>query len=73
MEKAAWEFAKNTGLDVVVIHPGSVLGPIIIPPLLNASMIMLLLLLEGSTEEYGHFYMGPIHVKDMAPCSNYVI
>ncbi|KAF9596697.1 hypothetical protein IFM89_012896 [Coptis chinensis] len=64
-EKAAWEFAKDTGLDVVVIHPGFVLGPIL-PPVLNASMIMLLRLLEGSTEEYGHFYMGPVHVKDVA-------
>ncbi|XP_020101979.1 cinnamoyl-CoA reductase 1 [Ananas comosus] len=64
-EKAAWEFAKENGLDVVVINPGTVLGPII-PPKINASMAMIVRLLEGCTEEYPDFYMGPVHVKDVA-------
>ncbi|GAB4860242.1 hypothetical protein Ancab_011722 [Ancistrocladus abbreviatus] len=64
-EKAAWEFAKEKGLDVVVVNPGTVMGPIL-PPTINASMIMLLRLLQGSTEEYPDFYMGPVHVKDVA-------
>ncbi|KAF9594936.1 hypothetical protein IFM89_035506 [Coptis chinensis] len=55
-EKAAWEFTKDTSLDVVVIHPGFVLGPII-PPLLNASMIMLLLLLEAHIK--GELHLNP--------------
>jgi len=45
-EKAAWEFAKENGLDVVVVNPGTVMGPII-PPSINASMAMLLRLLQG--------------------------
>ena len=45
-EKAAWDFAKDKGLDVVVVNPGTVMGPAI-PPRLNASMIMLLRLLQG--------------------------
>ncbi|MCL7051702.1 hypothetical protein MKW94_028174 [Papaver nudicaule] len=64
-EKAAWDFAKETGLDVVVINPGTVMGPII-PPSVNASMLMLLRLTQGCTEEYENFYMGPVHVKDVA-------
>nr|AIA24415.1 cinnamoyl-CoA reductase 1 [Sinopodophyllum hexandrum] len=64
-EKMAWDFAKDTGLDVVVINPGTVMGPII-PPAVNASMLMLIRLLEGCTEEYKDFYMGPIHVRDVA-------
>lgn len=64
-EKAAWEFSKDAGLDVVVINPGTVMGPIL-PPALNASMLMLIRLLEGCTEEYKDFYMGPVHVKDVA-------
>ncbi|KNA02740.1 hypothetical protein SOVF_215820, partial [Spinacia oleracea] len=44
-EKAAWEFAKENGLDVVVVNPGTVMGPVI-PPTLNASMLMLLRLLQ---------------------------
>ncbi|KAF9596696.1 hypothetical protein IFM89_012895 [Coptis chinensis] len=64
-EKATWEFAKETGLDVVVLNPGTVMGPII-PPAVNASMLMLIRLLQGCTEEYKDFYMGPVHVKDIA-------
>ncbi|XP_077233034.1 cinnamoyl-CoA reductase CAD2-like [Tasmannia lanceolata] len=66
-EKAAWEFAKDKGLDVVVINPGTVLGPILPPaPVINASMILLLRLLQGCTEEYENIYMGSAHVKDVA-------
>ena len=41
------------------------MGPII-PPTIGASMIMLVHLLQGCTEEYQNFYMGPVHVKDVA-------
>lgn len=64
-EKAAWEFGKEKGLDVVVVNPGTVMGPIL-PPALNASMLMLLRLLQGCTEIYEDFFMGSVHVKDVA-------
>ncbi|GMG98186.1 hypothetical protein Nepgr_000026 [Nepenthes gracilis] len=64
-EKAAWEFAKDRDLDVVVVNPGFVFGPIL-PPTLNASMSVLFRLLQGSTETYPDFYMGCVHVKDVA-------
>ncbi|XAR58882.1 Cinnamoyl-CoA reductase [Bertholletia excelsa] len=64
-EKAAWEFAEEKGLDVVVVNPGTVMGPVL-PPGLNASMLMLLGLIKGSTETYENFFMGSIHVKDVA-------
>ncbi|XP_019178637.1 PREDICTED: cinnamoyl-CoA reductase 1 [Ipomoea nil] len=64
-EKAAWEFAKEKDLDVVVVNPGTVMGPII-PPTPNASMVMLLRLLQGCTETYEDFFMGSVHVKDVA-------
>jgi nucleoside-diphosphate-sugar epimerase len=48
-EKAAWDFSKENGLDVVVVNPGTVMGPVI-PPRLNASMLMLVRLLEGNIE-----------------------
>ena len=46
-EKAAWDFSKEKGLDVVVVNPGTVMGPVI-PPRLNASMLMLVRLLQGN-------------------------
>ncbi|KAK1381912.1 Cinnamoyl-CoA reductase 1 [Heracleum sosnowskyi] len=64
-EKAAWEFAKEKGLSVVVVNPGTVMGPVL-PPTLNASMLMLLRLFQGCTETYEDFFMGSVHVKDVA-------
>ncbi|XP_068637035.1 cinnamoyl-CoA reductase CAD2-like [Aristolochia californica] len=64
-EKAAYEFSKETGLEVVCVNPGTVLGPIL-PPVINASMAMLVRLLKGSTDVYEDFYMGCVHVKDVA-------
>ncbi|KAL3518020.1 hypothetical protein ACH5RR_020609 [Cinchona calisaya] len=64
-EKAAWEFAKEKGLDIVVVNPGAVLGPIL-PPTLNASMLMILCLLQGCTDTYEDVFMGLVHVKDVA-------
>ncbi|KAL3849457.1 hypothetical protein ACJIZ3_011339 [Penstemon smallii] len=64
-EKAAWKFAVEKGLDIVVVNPGTVMGPII-PPAINASMLMILRLLQGCTETYEDFFMGLVHVKDVA-------
>ncbi|KAL6516675.1 hypothetical protein OROGR_019980 [Orobanche gracilis] len=67
-EKAAWKFAKENGVDIVVVNPGTVMGPII-PPAINASMLMILRLLQeagGCKEEYKDFFMGSVHVKDVA-------
>jgi len=66
-EKTAWDFAKETGLDVVVINPGTVMGPILPPsPSINASMAMFRQILQGGTDGYQNFYMGCVHVKDVA-------
>ncbi|VFR01969.1 unnamed protein product [Cuscuta campestris] len=64
-EKAAWEFAREKNLDIVVVNPGTVMGTYI-SPTLNASMIMLLRLLKGCTETYEDFFMGSVHFKDVA-------
>lgn len=64
-EKEAWKFAEEKDLDIVVVNPGTVMGPII-PPTLNASMLMILRLLQGCTDTYQDFFMGLVHVKDIA-------
>ncbi|GJR35298.1 cinnamoyl-CoA reductase 1 [Tanacetum coccineum] len=64
-EKAAWDFAKEKGLDIVAVHPGLVMGPII-PPTLNGSMRMVLRLIQGCTDTYENYYIGSVHVKDVA-------
>ncbi|XP_058075098.1 phenylacetaldehyde reductase-like [Magnolia sinica] len=64
-EKAAWEFAKEKGLDVVVVNPGVVMGPIL-PPAIGASMGILIRLLQGCTDPYENIHMGVVHLKDAA-------
>ncbi|PWA47838.1 NAD(P)-binding Rossmann-fold superfamily protein [Artemisia annua] len=64
-EKAAWDFAKEKGLDIVAVHPGLVMGPIL-PPTLNGSMRMVLRLIQGCTDSYENYYIGSVHVKDVA-------
>ncbi|XP_051134082.1 cinnamoyl-CoA reductase 1-like [Andrographis paniculata] len=65
-EKAAWKFAKEEGLDIVVVNPGIVLGPMI-PPSVNASMLVTLFVIQGKIPDVpvDHF-MGFVHVKDVA-------
>lgn len=46
-EKAGWDFAKETGFDVVMINPGTALGPLL-PPRINSSMEMLVSVLKGN-------------------------
>lgn len=46
-EKAAWEVAKEEGVDVAVVNPATVLGPIL-PPAINSSTASILALLQGT-------------------------
>ncbi|CAL5353191.1 unnamed protein product [Camellia sinensis] len=64
-EKAAWEFAKEKDLNMVVVIPGAVFDPIL-PPTINSSMSVLLRLLQGCTDTLQDFYGGAVHVKDVA-------
>ncbi|XP_047942149.1 phenylacetaldehyde reductase-like [Salvia hispanica] len=63
-EKAAWRLAEEDGVDVVVLNPGVVVGPIL-PPLLNTSMTLILDILQGK-EFPEHLFMALVHVKDVA-------
>ncbi|KAL4205169.1 hypothetical protein AMTRI_Chr01g135980 [Amborella trichopoda] len=46
-EKAAWDFAKEKEIDLVVMNPGLVIGPLL-QPNLNSSCAIILNLLNGS-------------------------
>nr|QKK82615.1 cinnamoyl-CoA reductase [Zanthoxylum armatum] len=64
-EKAAWEFAEKNGVDVVAINPATSLGPFP-QPYVNASGAVLQRLLEGSKDTQEHYWLGAVHVKDVA-------
>ena len=46
-EESAWEFARENGIDLVVINPGFVIGPFLQPEL-NLTTSMILNLINGT-------------------------
>ena len=41
-ERAAWDFAEKNELDVVVIHPSFIIGPVLPPDLCSTATLGLL-------------------------------
>lgn len=64
-EKAAWVYSRQKGLDLIVICPTLVLGAVI-QSTLNASSLVILKLLNGSSDSYENSKCGVINVKDVA-------
>ncbi|WCJ41967.1 NAD(P)-binding Rossmann-fold superfamily protein [Euphorbia peplus] len=64
-EKAAWDYAEKHGIDVVTIHPSTCLGQLLQPGL-NASCAVLQQLLLGSKDTQENYWLGAVHVKDVA-------
>lgn len=64
-EQAAWEVAKEKGVDLVVVCPVLVLGPIL-QSSVNASIIHILKYLTGSAKTYANSVQAYVHVKDVA-------
>ncbi|KAK6164133.1 hypothetical protein DH2020_000997 [Rehmannia glutinosa] len=62
-EGAAWDFAKEKGIDLVSINPCCVIGPML-QPMLNTSCGQVLSLINGS-ETYQNTAYGWVHVKDV--------
>ncbi|KAG6490127.1 hypothetical protein ZIOFF_051410 [Zingiber officinale] len=69
-EKAAWEFANENRLDVVVVNPGTVLGPII-PLTINSSMTVLVQLLKGHELSFTITVTYPNTVLATLPLGNF--
>lgn len=62
-EQEAWKFAKESGSDLVKIHPGFTFGPFL-QPNLNLSVELMLNLINGNLK-----YAGPcrfVDVRDIA-------
>ncbi|KAL3653363.1 hypothetical protein CASFOL_003044 [Castilleja foliolosa] len=62
-EGAAWEFAKEKGIDLVSINPCCVIGPML-QPTLNTSCGQILSFINGA-ETYPNTAYGWVHVKDV--------
>ncbi|KAH9617609.1 hypothetical protein KSS87_015325 [Heliosperma pusillum] len=64
-EQVAWETAKELEVDLVVVNPVLVLGPLL-QPSLNASIIHILKYLTGSTKTYANSIQAYVDVRDVA-------
>ena len=64
-EQAAWDEAKERGVDLVVVTPVLVLGSLL-QPTLNASIIHILKYLNGATKNYTNSIQAYVDVKDVA-------
>jgi len=65
-EKAAWEFCEKLGgVDVVAVHPGTCLGPLL-QNQMNASSAVLQRLMAGEKDTQECYWLGAVHVKDVA-------
>ncbi|KAJ8446573.1 hypothetical protein Cgig2_019726 [Carnegiea gigantea] len=64
-EQAAWEEANQRGVDLVVVCPVLVLGPIL-QSSVNASIIHILKYLTGSAKTYANSVQAYVHVRDVA-------
>ncbi|CAK9186827.1 unnamed protein product [Ilex paraguariensis] len=64
-EKAAWEVAKEKEVDLVVVNPVLVLGPLL-QPTVNASIVHILKYLTGVVKTYANSVQAYVHVRDVA-------
>lgn len=63
-EDAAWKFVKEKGIDMVVVNPAMVIGPLL-QPTLNTSSAAVLNLVNGAAT-YPNASFGWVNVKDVA-------
>nr|AKG06582.1 cinnamoyl-CoA reductase [Populus tomentosa] len=64
-EQVAWDVAKKKGVDLVVVNPVMVLGPLL-QPTVNASIGHILKYLTGSAKTYANSVQAYVHVRDVA-------
>ncbi|GAV72360.1 Epimerase domain-containing protein [Cephalotus follicularis] len=64
-EEAAWEVAKEKGVDLVAVNPVLVIGPML-QPTVNASIMHILKYLNGSAKTYANSVQAYVHVRDVA-------
>ncbi|KAG5537432.1 hypothetical protein RHGRI_024754 [Rhododendron griersonianum] len=64
-EQAAWEEAKDKGVDLVIVNPVLVMG-LLLQPTLNASIVHILKYLNGSAKTYANSVQAYVDVKDVA-------
>ncbi|QHO43738.1 tetraketide alpha-pyrone reductase 2 isoform X1 [Arachis hypogaea] len=63
-EKEAWKLAKENGMDLVVVNPSFVVGPLLAPQP-TSTLYMILSIVKGVREEYPNTTVGFVHINDV--------
>ncbi|XP_013708606.1 phenylacetaldehyde reductase isoform X1 [Brassica napus] len=63
-ENVAWQFAKDNGMDMVVINPGYIIGPLLLPTL-NLSVEIIVDMVKGKNPLNCRYYRF-VDVRDVA-------
>ncbi|XP_043694822.1 tetraketide alpha-pyrone reductase 2-like [Telopea speciosissima] len=63
-EKKAWQQAKESGIDLVVVNPSFVVGPLIAPQP-TSTLLLILEITKGLTGKYPNTTIGFVHIEDV--------
>ncbi|XP_059455722.1 tetraketide alpha-pyrone reductase 2-like [Corylus avellana] len=63
-EKEAWRMAKESGMDLVVVNPSFVVGPLLAPQP-TSTLLLILNLIKGVNGEYPNTTVGFVHIDDV--------
>ncbi|MED6162971.1 Tetraketide alpha-pyrone reductase 2 [Stylosanthes scabra] len=63
-EKEAWKLAKESGMDLVVVNPSYVVGPLLAQHP-TSTLDMILSIVKGEREEYPNTTVGFVHINDV--------
>ncbi|KAJ9163352.1 hypothetical protein P3X46_023029 [Hevea brasiliensis] len=63
-EKEAWRIAKERGIDLVVVNPSFVVGPLLAPQP-TSTLLLILSIVKGLRGEYPNTTVGFVHINDV--------
>ncbi|KAH9771840.1 hypothetical protein WN944_019836 [Citrus x changshan-huyou] len=63
-EKEAWRIAKDCGIDMVVVNPSFVVGPLLAPQP-TSTLLLILAMVKGLRGEYPNTTVGFVHIDDV--------
>ncbi|KAL3631328.1 Tetraketide alpha-pyrone reductase 2 [Castilleja foliolosa] len=63
-EKEAWKLAEESGINLVVVNPSFVVGPLLAPQP-TSTLLLILALVKGLRGEYPNTVVGFVHIDDV--------
>ncbi|CAK9149338.1 unnamed protein product [Ilex paraguariensis] len=63
-EKEAWRVAEESGIDLVVVNPSFVVGPLLAPQP-TSTLLLILAMTKGLKGEYPNTTVGFVHIDDV--------